>query len=408
MAVPPVEARDRLERLEAVRRRLADPEQEPGRERDPEAARGRDRREPGLGVLTGRALVRLHPRRRLEHQPHARVHLRERTRARPRRAPPRSCAAGARAQSRRGRAGGSSRGRTPRRRLASSAPKPGTSSGRSPKVKRASVQPVRAPSSRTAPASPGRIRHPGPTGRRKPQYAHRFRQTVVSGRKTFRENVTRRRGMYTDGRRHYSSFTVVPASVRQVVRDGPKSVLRYLKYRYAIYILLQYFRPICPIIRDYSLFSRKLLIRASVGLSSLQWVRRPATPWPLPARPVAVTTGGMHHSRDHPRIRGPPAAAAEESVPPRGGPSRSRRVLRPGQPRNPGTGRGPLLRPGHAHRPREPRRRPPVRLLVLGDADRAARALATGYARALRPGRAPPQRRGARPDLLPLGRIPLP
>jgi len=31
---------------------------------------------------------------------------------------------------------------------------------------------------------------------------------VVSGRKTFRENVIRRRGMYTDGRRDYSIFTV--------------------------------------------------------------------------------------------------------------------------------------------------------------------------------------------------------
>ncbi len=90
----------------------------------------------------------------------------------------------------------------------------------------------------------------------------------------------------------------------------------------------------------------------------------------------------MRHSRDRPRIRGPPAAAAEKSVPPRGGLSRSRPVLRPDQPRRPGAGRGPLLRAGHPYRPREPRRRPPVRLLILGDADRAARALAPGYARA--------------------------
>ena len=77
MAVPPVESRDRLERLETVRRRLADPEQEPGRERDPAAPRCLDRREARRGVLARRALVRLHPRRRLEHQPHARVHLGE-------------------------------------------------------------------------------------------------------------------------------------------------------------------------------------------------------------------------------------------------------------------------------------------------------------------------------------------
>jgi hypothetical protein len=80
------------------------------------------------------------------------------------------------------------------------AEKPGSSSGRSPKVKRASVHPSAEPLFRVLLTSAGAIRQPGWTGVRKPQYPHRFRQTVVSGRKTFFENVTGRSCMRRDDR----------------------------------------------------------------------------------------------------------------------------------------------------------------------------------------------------------------
>lgn len=66
-----------------------------------------------------------------------------------------------------------------------------------------------------------------------------------------------------------------------------------------------------------------------------------------------------------------------------------------------------MLRPGRQDRPRPARRRPPHRALVLRNADRTARSLAPGHARSLRPGGPPPEHRGARPDLLSPGRLPL-
>jgi hypothetical protein len=44
------------------------------------------------------------------------------------------------------------------------------------------------------------MRQPGWTGVRKQQYPHRFRQTVVRGRKTFFENVRGRSCMRRDDR----------------------------------------------------------------------------------------------------------------------------------------------------------------------------------------------------------------
>lgn len=76
--------------------------------------------------------------------------------------------------------------------------------------------------------------------------------------------------MYTDGRRHYSSFTVKSVSVRQVVQDGAEKVLRHLNYLSCIYVLLHYFSPFCPIMPNYSPFSRKLLIPSSAALPILQ------------------------------------------------------------------------------------------------------------------------------------------
>ena len=64
---------------------------------------------------------------------------------------------------------------------------PGSSSGRSPKVKSASVQPASLPRTRIASTSSGLIRQPSCTGVRNEQYPHRFRQTLVKGRKTFFE-----------------------------------------------------------------------------------------------------------------------------------------------------------------------------------------------------------------------------
>jgi hypothetical protein len=77
---------------------------------------------------------------------------------------------------------------------------PGSSSGRSPKVKRASVHPSAAPLRRVFSTSAGAIRQPAWTGVRKQQYPHRFRQTVVRGRKTFLEKVRGRSCMRSDDR----------------------------------------------------------------------------------------------------------------------------------------------------------------------------------------------------------------
>ena len=68
--------RQRLERLDPVGLRLADPHQDPARERDPELAGGADRLEPERRVLGRRALVRHEVvAHRLEHQALRRGHL---------------------------------------------------------------------------------------------------------------------------------------------------------------------------------------------------------------------------------------------------------------------------------------------------------------------------------------------
>ena len=83
VAVPLVELADREQRLESLRSRLADPDQDPSRERDLELAREGDRLEPARRQLVRRAVVR-HPLRRepvgrgLEHDPHRRAHLAQR------------------------------------------------------------------------------------------------------------------------------------------------------------------------------------------------------------------------------------------------------------------------------------------------------------------------------------------
>jgi hypothetical protein len=58
------------------------------------------------------------------------------------------------------------------------------------------VHPSRAPFRRVFSTSFFGMMQPSCTGVRKQQYPHRFRHTVVSGRKTFFENVMVRRDMY--------------------------------------------------------------------------------------------------------------------------------------------------------------------------------------------------------------------
>ncbi len=75
VSVPPVEAGDRFERLEPLLPRLADADQDSGREGDGQLAGEPDGLQPGLGELVGRAvmghtLLREPQRGRLQHQPH--------------------------------------------------------------------------------------------------------------------------------------------------------------------------------------------------------------------------------------------------------------------------------------------------------------------------------------------------
>ena len=76
--VPRVHRGERLERGDALLLGLADADEDPARERDPQLAGGLDRRQPPGRMLGRRAGVHgLHQplRHRLQHQPHRGVHL---------------------------------------------------------------------------------------------------------------------------------------------------------------------------------------------------------------------------------------------------------------------------------------------------------------------------------------------
>jgi hypothetical protein len=78
VAVRGVEARDLEDRVDALLGRLADADQDPARERDPELARLARHADPDLGILVRRPVVRLSPppqarRHVLEHEAHAGV-----------------------------------------------------------------------------------------------------------------------------------------------------------------------------------------------------------------------------------------------------------------------------------------------------------------------------------------------
>ena len=78
MTVLVMQLRERLERLDAIGGRLADADENPARERDPELAGGPNRRQPSRRVLGRRALVGSQARPGgLQHQPLRRGHLAE-------------------------------------------------------------------------------------------------------------------------------------------------------------------------------------------------------------------------------------------------------------------------------------------------------------------------------------------
>ena len=187
-----VEAGERLERRHPVLLGLADADEDPARERDPQLAGGADRREPQRRVLGRRALVGDEVgAQRLEHQPLRGRHLAQPGEVVARRARRGSCAAAARARAR-------ARSTTRRRRRSPSKPELGEPlaharvvAGSSPVSTSSSLTPRRAARSSSRSTSSGSCRCGWCVANA--QYLQWQTHVRDSDSVTLREKVTRRR-----------------------------------------------------------------------------------------------------------------------------------------------------------------------------------------------------------------------